>query len=153
MSKTVRNIFKTISILILIGITIFIWHNSTEVADVSGEKSTAIVNAVNNTFFHGVQVVTEFIVRKSAHFSEFFLEGAAIALVIASFIEKISKRHWILGFVFGVVIASCDEIIQLFFDGRAGKIFDVCIDSFGVLLGLLLSYAVYTHFYRRSSCK
>lgn len=36
------------------------------------------------------------------------------------------------------MIASMDEMIQLFVDGRSGQISDVALDSIGALTGILL---------------
>lgn len=112
-----------------------------------------IVVTLNKIFFGGRDVVTDHIVRKLAHFTEYTLEGACLAFLVYSFAIIIKKKHFLFAFLGGVLTALCDEGIQLFALGRSAQLSDVCLDSLGVLFGLVLSHIIYTYFYHRSSCK
>ncbi len=75
-----------------------------------------------------------FLIRKIAHFGEFFLLG------IFSF--QASKYLWQKRFpalIYGIVIAVCDEGIQYFTGGgRAMRVTDMLLDTFGVAAAVLL---------------
>ena len=43
-----------------------------------------------------------------------------------------------ISFGIGVIYAISDEIHQYFIPGRSGRVFDVIIDSFGVLTGICI---------------
>lgn len=49
----------------------------------------------------------------------------------------IQYRKILYSQLFGTVYAITDEIHQLFIPGRSGEIRDVCIDSLGVLTGII----------------
>ena len=50
--------------------------------------------------------------------------------------------HMIKSFIFTALYACSDEFHQLFISGRAGQIRDVCIDSTGALIMLLIIYFI-----------
>lgn len=77
-----------------------------------------------------------FIIRKIAHFMEFFALGIFSCWTSWAFFRK---KYIIISFVFCVIYASSDEIHQLFSDGRGPAIRDVCIDSAGAATGILLA--------------
>lgn len=79
----------------------------------------------------------ETIIRKGAHFTEYFILGMLMSQTVK---EAKSKRRVLLPWVAGTLVACCDETIQLFSDGRAGRVADVLLDSSGVLCGCVLLY-------------
>ncbi len=77
-----------------------------------------------------------FFVRKSAHFLEYTILGALLALNLYLWeADKLVFPAWLLGTLY----ACSDEFHQTFVAGRSGEIRDVCIDSSGVLLGCALA--------------
>ncbi|MBP5135301.1 MAG: VanZ family protein [Paludibacteraceae bacterium] len=40
-------------------------------------------------------------------------------------------------FVYSHILHACDEVHQLFVNGRSCQLYDVLIDSFGVIIGIL----------------
>lgn len=74
------------------------------------------------------------IIRKLAHYLEFAALGA---LLSNAFYFTFEKQKPILSFISGVLYAASDEIHQLFVDGRACRLFDVFIDSLGVISGII----------------
>lgn len=77
------------------------------------------------------------LIRKLAHFSEYFILGLLVFLALTPY--KISfKQKLLVVLCVGVGFAIIDETIQLFIPGRAGSIFDVAIDSLGVLLSIFI---------------
>jgi VanZ family protein len=85
----------------------------------------------------------ERLVRKLAHFAEFFLLGVLIALTLAAFGLLLQKsgavnRHGIAyAALAGVLPALCDETLQLTRAGRAALVGDVWLDWAGYLCGLV----------------
>ena len=84
------------------------------------------------------------IVRKSAHFTLYFLLG----LFFCSFLKEFdlsNKKILIYTIIFVFIYACSDEIHQLFISGRSGEIIDVFIDT----LGGVTSSIIYTNLIRR----
>lgn len=79
-----------------------------------------------------------FLVRKLAHFSEYALLGFSLLLHIRQ-LQKRIKVHlpWLWAWGIGTVYAMSDEWHQSFVGGRGPSLRDVCIDSSGVLAGIL----------------
>lgn len=75
------------------------------------------------------------IVRKGAHFSEYFVLGALVMNAM-----KTSKVPRFKAFIFSVLIcilyAISDEVHQLFVPGRGAQMIDVMIDSAGAIAGI-----------------
>lgn len=71
------------------------------------------------------------IIRKLAHFTEFFILGS---LIKQSSLDL--KRNDILLFIF--IVPLLDEFIQSFIPGRAMSLIDMGIDSLGISIGISL---------------
>ncbi len=97
------------------------------------EKIVEIDDLQRKNMFQAIHIF----VRKGAHFSEFAVLGILSFLLVKSygFSRKICTLSALL---YCLIFAVCDEVHQLFVDGRAGRIIDVCIDFAGSVLGALL---------------
>lgn len=129
---------RTLLVLILV----FIWGNSL----LPGEISTAISNAVKDILSRFLPMGKTrssggFLVRKLAHLTEFAALGACLGWLFA----MLQKKMY-LPFLLGVAAACMDETIQTFVPGRGPGIRDVCIDSVGVLTGIVLLHLGYICF-------
>lgn len=120
----------------------------------SGEASKALSNGFLTWLLDKLPfAITHAFLRKIAHFSEFALLGALLSLTF--FFGFGTKKH-ILPFCVGVLYAISDEIHQIWVPGRACRVFDVFIDTLGVLTGILvivLFLFIVNHFikqYRRN---
>ena len=81
----------------------------------------------------------DFYVRKTAH----ALEYTVLGFLISGAIEIGSgKWMWLLAWALGAMYAATDEFHQYFVPGRSCELRDICIDSAGVLLGVLIGLAV-----------
>lgn len=80
----------------------------------------------------------DFPVRKCAHASEYAVLGILLLGTAYSFSERWGRKIWISSWCIGTMYAATDELHQLFVPGRSCQIRDVCIDSAGVLAGILL---------------
>lgn len=132
---------KTIIHLVLIVVWIaFIFNRSLQPASVSAAESGRVLTFLMRFMPFGV---TEHLVRKLAHFSEF----AVLGVLAGSLALGQSRRLW-TGFLaatmLGLAVALCDEGIQLFVDGRSGRLSDVMIDAAGAAAGAGLTLAVRT---------
>lgn len=83
------------------------------------------------------------IVRKTAHFMEY----ACLAVLVAAALyhaHGMRQKKWIgLAWLLTACYAATDEFHQLFVAGRAGRLFDVGIDSLGAAFGLLCLWGLY----------
>lgn len=82
------------------------------------------------------------LVRKGAHMTEYAVFGALLmnAWTRQRRADAISAALAAFG---GLLYAVSDEFHQLFVPGRAGLVSDVLIDFGGVLIGVLLFWAIY----------
>lgn len=87
------------------------------------------------TLFDAVQ----FVVRKSAHFSEYALLGFLLRLLCASYALR---RGGLVAWLSGTGYAATDELHQWFVAARSAMWQDVCLDSSGVLAGVLLATGI-----------
>lgn len=141
--KTINyiKIFKIILILIWM-VTIFTFSNE------SGEKSgntskkvtIAIVETVTDTEVDEDEPIiekTDKIIRKLAHYTIYTIGGILIINYFYT-IDKGTKEKIIYSIVFGAGYAITDEIHQFFVSERSARIFDVGIDTLGVITGILI---------------
>ena len=125
--------------IVYIGYTILIWRNSMDTAEVSSGKSERIVRWVNEVLFSGDAVLTEHLIRKVAHFSEYAVAGV-LGWLAFSVVWGAGRGIWqcLVNVCFaGVLTAFCDETIQLFVPGRNGQVSDMWIDFSGYIAGVI----------------
>lgn len=78
----------------------------------------------------------EVAVRKAAHIIEFGILGALwYGYFYVSRVEKFKPAT--AAFTVSVLYAVSDEVHQYFVPGRAARWYDVCIDTLGIVLGIL----------------
>ena len=130
--------FRVIFTAALLACILFIFRNSMQTGEVSSARSqavTALVNGFLGKF--GLGPLSEHIIRKLAHFSEFMLEGFLLMLCLRVYTRRFVRHiSWpILG---GLLTALTDETIQMFSDGRSSQLTDVWLDFSGALAGILV---------------
>lgn len=80
-----------------------------------------------------------FLIRKTAHFSEY----AVLGMLLYNLIKTWNWRwQGIAAWGIAIVYAVSDEFHQMFSDGRTPKITDVAIDACGAATGILLCVLV-----------
>ncbi len=133
--KYLKYVFLAFTIL-CIG---FIWINSSFDAVESSGLSGAIVDFIENiVHIH----ISETIIRKLAHFTEF----AGLGFLLTSdfvFYGLDIKRHWHNIAFLGLLIAAVDETIQLFPYGRSSSVVDVWIDFAGICCAIVITCLLY----------
>lgn len=144
---------KVLIILAIIWMGV-IFMFSAQISDESKSSSNKVTSAVVNTVIsikkeniseEKRQKIIEdktFIVRKSAHFTEYFILGLILILYLQTK-EKLTTKYIILAIIFCVLYATSDEIHQLFVDGRSCKIIDILIDTCGSSLAILGFTSIY----------
>ena len=141
--KSKRMIYTTLLILWMLIIFMFSNQDST--------KSESTSDKLTGTVIDTVEVVTKeeisedkkdiliedsrFIVRKTAHFTLYFILGILSYLTIKSYGVK---RVVLLSILFCFIYACSDEFHQMFLDGRTPKILDILIDTIGSSVGIYL---------------
>lgn len=102
--------------------TAFIFANSMQNAEASSNLSMGLLRILS--FLH----ISEFALRKTAHFTEFSLEGFFLK-------GTFKKKTAVFPLFWGLAAALTDETIQIFSLGRASKVSDVWIDFGGIIFG------------------
>ena len=119
-------------ILVTILIMLFIFWQSAMPAAVSDLESGFIVLRLAE-WLQADEDLVSFVVRKSAHFTEFLLLGVSLFLTVRDLRKRAS--FWI-PWAIGAAYAVSDEVHQLFVPGRSCEVRDMIIDACGVLVGV-----------------
>ncbi len=119
-----------------------VWGNSLVPGDDSGSLSMAVVDWIRGVLAAiGLPSdwVTNFVVRKTAHFTE-YLVLALIGMQAFGPHRRPLRLLPAAATAIALVAVPCiDETIQLSVSGRSGQITDVLIDCSGILTGALLT--------------
>ena len=137
---------KTIRILIILTIAL-IWAQSILPPDISADESGFVLEKIVKPFLRFMTgreaEISEHLVRKIAHFTEFMLLGLLVSLYRIPSFTSSSKAHGLratacffgTSALFCLFIAFIDESIQMF-TGRGPAILDVWIDTAGAVTGI-----------------
>lgn len=136
------------AILIIIN-CIVIFNFSAQDSKKSTATSDVVVDRVVNTITtvnkkakrESLKDWVTFCVRKSAHFIVYTSLGVWLMCLVNTFSISTKKRILIC-VIIGMVYATSDEIHQYFVGGRSAEIRDVCIDTCGVLFGIVIAICI-----------
>ena len=81
--------------------------------------------------------VTNFLVRKTAHFTEYMVLGVLVAQAFDPE-REVNRSSLVATALACVLVPSIDETIQFFVSGRSGQVTDVLLDCCGAALGIVL---------------
>ncbi|MCH5303676.1 MAG: VanZ family protein [Ruminococcus sp.] len=141
MSKIIKkhSLFSKIMLVITALYIGFIWWHSTLTAVESTVESTSVLLFVQNILKSiGLNAnLTDYLIRKSAHFCEFALLGCLCLWTSYLHNKRIIKNFMPSGFVC-LAVAVADELIQTGSFGRSAEVTDVVLDFFGAVSGALL---------------
>ena len=134
--KPYNKLFRWIP-AILIGLFIFTQSG------LNGSESTAIslpiVEWIMNFFSFIDKDILHHLVRKAAHFSEYFLFGGSI-------LYAMDKDFTVARFaLFCVLVPICDETIQHFTPGRAAQMTDCLLDASGMICAAFIGIWLKKH--------
>jgi len=122
----------------------------------TGAESSAVSDAVLTDFFRldmahtswDLFLLLSFLVRKAAHAFVYFVQTGLLLLPLWSLIKSPKVRNAVaLGGC--ALLATLDEIHQLFVPGRSGKLSDVLIDTMGGVCFLVFLWLVQWFLRRR----
>lgn len=107
--------------------------------DLSAERQTSITDTVT------------LIVRKTAHFSEYLVLGLLAFAAAYTFQKYKFFVRTLSAAAFCMLYAVSDEIHQYFVPGRACRFGDICIDTAGSILAIILLASIVTIKKKRKS--
>ena len=119
-----------------------VWGNSLVPGDDSGSLSMAVVDWIRGVLAAiGLPSdwVTNFVVRKTAHFTEYLVLALIGMQAFGPHRRPLRLLPAAATAVALVAVPCIDETIQLSVSGRSGQITDVLIDCSGILTGALLT--------------
>lgn len=131
----------------------FIFYMSSRSGSESQEQSDLVLSILN---FLGLQLnesiknIASFIVRKTAHVTEYMILYILIFRVVTLYSN--TKKSKLIALLCMVLYASTDEIHQLFVPGRSGMVRDVFIDSIGGIIGVGITF-IYENIKKKKSLK
>lgn len=127
-------------LLLAIAMVAVIWGNSLVPGTGSSGISLAVMEAAHDMLRAlglPYEWLTNFIVRKTAHFTEYAVLGILVS-------QALDPQHGVDARTLGltalvcVLVPSVDETIQLFVSGRSGRLTDVLLDCCGAATGILI---------------
>ena len=124
---------KRISILLVVLWMLFIFIMSSFNSTESSNQSGFIVNIISDIFNISNTDTLSLIIRKIAHFTEYFILG----LFTQNMIYNYNKKTYI-SIIICILYAISDELHQLISPGRSCQIIDILIDNSGSILGIYL---------------
>ena len=149
MSSKKISISKIIFLVLIIINCITIFWYSNQVADDSSASSGRIVTFLAKTIpsirnmpeLEKEKLCSEVlqpIVRKTAHFTLYTLLGIFTMSFVLCY-NGTTYQKGLSTWFFGTFYAISDEIHQLFVEGRSCEFRDVCIDSLGIVAGIIIT--------------
>ena len=130
--------------IILIGWMLLIFFMSNQPADISTKQSDLVIklfSAIGIDLNTHLGELASFVVRKVAHFTEYFILYYFSISVCKYYVDIKKARIYCLFVVLGYAIS--DEIHQYFIPGRAMAIRDVVIDFSGGVVGFIVNWITY----------
>ncbi len=157
MNKRKTIAFTVIFILLSLAVMGVIYYFSSENGEESTKTSNGVIDTVLRIFIRDYDEMPtaskaeyhdklSYIVRKGAHFTEYFTLALFLSLAIFFIVKNRSGKKgaaFLIPLCISVVYAIIDEGHQTFVSGRAGQVTDVLIDSAGALLSVLIIYLSY----------
>ena len=135
----------------MVAMIALIWGNSLVPGEGSSSLSTAVVELVRSAL-DAVALpsswVTNFLVRKTAHFTEYAILGVLTSQALDPDGSSFRARGLLIAAVL-VLVPSLDETIQLSVAGRSGQVTDVLLDCCGAAFGVALRCLVLRAAHRR----
>ena len=124
---------------------VFIWGNSLLPGEASGAFSDWAKSILTRLVPGDPDAASgSGLLRKTAHFVEFATLGMCLA-----WLHGMLRKGRVRPFLWGVLTAAVDETIQRFVPDRGPSVRDVCLDSVGVLAGIILLWLGHNYLKKR----
>ncbi|MCD8091075.1 MAG: VanZ family protein [Clostridiales bacterium] len=143
----IRAVLAALTVLMLL----FIFGMSSFDADDSSALSGGLLEYINSILsaFGLGDILTDHIIRKTAHYTEYFILGTLYLLDVLSLTASFGKSFlWPLPA--GFITACLDEFSQNFSAGRSPGLKDVFIDFSGVLTAVFIGCVIYIIILKRT---
>ena len=143
MTKSVRLALGIVLTVLSAGMTAFIFYNSSLDAVESTERSDAVMELVNSALraFGLDAELGELVIRKAAHFIEFFTLGGLLCGAVYSFALRRGMMLCI-ALPIALAVAVCDELIQTGSSGRSCSLPDMALDFTAALTAALILFMI-----------
>lgn len=139
--KTQIKIIKMILIIAWMGVVFgFSNQGGTKSSSTSRKVTVAVVQSVSDkTIEENESLIekTEKVIRKLAHYTIYTVGGFLIMNYAYTTNLKL-KEKVLYSIAFGAGYAVTDELHQFFMPGRSARVFDVGIDTLGVITGIAI---------------
>ncbi len=159
MKKTTNStlVLRIVFTTLTLALVAFIWIHSLTPASESAKESASVLEFLNKILASiGIESgLTDFIVRKLAHFLEFTAFGALLSATYTTYTNKLGKSIPNMLFVL-LAVPVIDETLQYFSPGRSPQVRDILIDFSGCITGLIftaLMLLIIKYFRQRKSKK
>lgn len=100
--------------------------------------------SISPEILKSIVAVSNFFVRKGAHFSIFAILGVLSFLTVITYKKLHLFWRFLIALFISALYATSDEYHQTFISGRSGELRDVLIDSAGALFGILICLIIYS---------
>ena len=128
---------KVIAWLLFVSWLILIFYFSNQPGSISSDLSNNFLKTILNNLAISNFTVLAGILRKLAHFSEYFILSFLTLNLVKQY-KVVSPYDFILVMFFCFFYASSDEFHQLFIENRMASFLDVLLDYSGSLLYLTI---------------
>ena len=128
---------KVIAWLLFVSWLILIFYFSNQPGSISSDLSNNVLKTILNNLAISNFTVLAGILRKLAHFSEYFILSFLTLNLVKQY-KVVSPYDFILVMFFCFFYASSDEFHQLFIENRMASFLDVLLDYSGSLLYLTI---------------
>ncbi len=129
---------KAILGVLLLSVACLIFMNSAKNAEVSSDMSGRVIDFLFNNW--GIEL-SQFEVRKTAHFCIYAVLSGLLYAVISCFIKS-GKAAVTASLILAGLYAATDELHQYFVPGRSCELRDWCIDLCGAVLGITIAWMI-----------
>lgn len=135
--------FRILFPALLVMCLVMIFGFSSEAGEDSSGRSLQVMEWVNKAL-DNMDInfrVTHTMVRKTAHFLEYFLLGLLLLMTLRVYTRRVvGHLGWAL--FGGLLVPVVDETLQLFTPGRSGQLTDVLIDFGGAFSGIMVALVI-----------
>lgn len=128
---------KVIAWLLFVSWLILIFYFSNQPGSISSDLSNNVLKTILNNLAISNFTVLAGILRKLAHFSEYFILSFLTLNLVKQY-KIVSPYDFVLVMSFCFFYASSDEFHQLFIENRTASFLDVLLDYSGSLLYLTI---------------
>ena len=128
---------KVIAWLLFVSWLILIFYFSNQPGSISSDLSNNVLKTILNNLAISNFTVLAGILRKLAHFSEYFILSFLTLNLVKQY-KIVSPYDFVIVMFFCFFYASSDEFHQLFIENRMASFLDVLLDYSGSLLYLTI---------------